>query len=78
MVNNWQPIETALKDGTEILAFDSKNNLLHIASWDKEECWWFVARQGDGYEEQIITIKPTHWISLPELPEKTKLKNNLK
>jgi hypothetical protein len=72
-----QPIETAPKDGTEILTLivDKWNQNgdrnqpkvsyeYNVASWKHYE--WFVAEKGEDYEYQKITIKPTHWMPLPE------------
>lgn len=64
----WLPIETAPKDGTEILAVRGK--LQCVVSWrgwrmgdgalrDDEARW----RSANGYH-----IVPTHWMSLPEPP----------
>lgn len=59
----WQPIETAPKDGTEILLFvDPKPQ---VGAWHpKAKDWidqsWEYFFQGPG---------PTHWMPLPEAPE---------
>lgn len=71
MKNKWQPIKTAPKDGTKVLAFEQSKYypIFHVASWNKDDHFWFVARKGEGYEEQIITIHPSHWQPLPQPPE---------
>lgn len=64
----WQPIETARKDGIYIWLADSSN---------RRVCWWSPV-----YEEWLdvydldrngvcrsLYFKPTHWQNLPELPE---------
>ena len=54
----WQPIETAPKDGTQILA--SNRYSIWVAQWlPALEVW-----HGMGF-----CIEPTHWMPLPELTE---------
>ena len=62
----WQPIETAPKDGTEILVYGSwyphgKWKGMTLASWlPNEEMWTF---DGD------LMHDVTHWMPLPEAPK---------
>ena len=59
---DWQPIETAPRDGTEFLATNGEYRF--ITAWRPADC-----RSGFGsihsccgyYEDQ----KPTHWMPLP-------------
>lgn len=56
----WQTIETAPKDGTNVLVWD--HNESFIAWWDKRErTWW--------RRDAIIHLYPTHWMPLPNPPE---------
>lgn len=66
---NWQPIETAPKDGTRILIFNG-NTL--SAYWYK-----FVSKQGGSWQlteaggyagDGDLSSEPTHWMPLPEAP----------
>jgi len=67
----WQPIETAPKDGTEILAYDE---MVLRVSWQDE---WL----SDDYAWHLGTClmfgnsetkcSPTHWMPLPAPPEIT-------
>lgn len=66
----WQPIETAPRDGTRILAWGT----LHAPGWNDGErpsieitvygyggfAGWYAPAMG-GWE-------PTHWMPLPEAP----------
>jgi hypothetical protein len=59
----WQPIETAPKDGTDILVFCKIRRVLR-GFWDE-------ARGGQWSEwpgRQAIEF-PTHWQPLPEPPK---------
>jgi hypothetical protein len=64
----WQPIETAPKDGTEVLVF---TELGATASFYSEP-WW---RDALGGRELIGHFAPTHWMPIPERP-KTKSGND--
>jgi hypothetical protein len=68
----WQPIATAPKDGTPILAWPC-HNLIYVVAWtDRGQygCHWIEAG-GEGYEQYT----PTHWMHLPHLPT-SREKNN--
>ncbi len=62
----WQPISTAPKDGTTILAWqDSRVRLLR---WKRVEGfpdggYW------DEWHARLSHVPPTHWMPLPEPPE---------
>lgn len=65
----WLPIETAPKDGTEILAYGYARcdgsryaNGQHIAWWDAELGW--TGRDPDDR----VTLHPSHWRPLPAPP----------
>lgn len=61
----WQPIETAPKDGTEILAFAHRDRAYYgVAQWaEANEALGSVA----GWFWPYAT-RPTHWMRLPEPP----------
>ena len=66
---DWKPIETAPKDGTQILAHarDAYGiNYYSVAEWatamdynPRSVAGWFWA----------YAIRPTHWMPLPEPPD---------
>lgn len=60
--SNWQPIETAPKDGTNILA-PIGYGFLDVIYWDNNN--WRETSDGKGLRNH-----PTHWMSLPNPPEK--------
>ena len=82
MGNTWQPIETAPRDGTDILVCvthnvpseecDSRPSASDGYVWETLQ-WVDWAR--DPYEWPIcrgrvdIPFPPTHWMPLPEPPE---------
>jgi hypothetical protein len=59
---NWQPIETAPKDGTLIDLWTPAGRLTDYG-WglDGAECW----THPDGY---VADAQPTHWMPLPPPP----------
>ena len=75
----WQPIETAPKDGTWILVYGDGTddeaeqrkvavaqytNYLNGSTYDK--FWWQFAWYDGGYYGRFDG--PTHWMPLPEAP----------
>jgi hypothetical protein len=77
---NWQPIETAPKDGTWILVCGGRTNDDHkdrshaVAQWThylngrtREEGNWQFAWYDGGYYGEYCD--PTHWMELPEPPK---------
>ena len=58
----WQPIDTAPKDGTAILACHEELHEAAIVVW-RYDAWVIAARTGD------IVFDPTHWMPIPELPK---------
>ena len=74
MTLEWQPIETAPKDGTTILVangneggYDTEPFQIGSASWDKSYSGfhWLSNACCDGVSYYV----PTHWMPLPEAPE---------
>jgi len=63
----WQPIETAPRDGTWILGYetflDDHHPCQRIVYWSKDRGCWF----DDEYD-----FAPTHWMPLPDPPSETK------
>ena len=71
----WQPIETAPKDGTAILVFPPSLSGVQasIAKWDKDEYarrpkpYW---KRLDAHGRAFISREkpPTHWMPTPPPP----------
>jgi hypothetical protein len=59
-VTGWRPIETAPKDGTEVLAWE-----------DSAEKLFYEEDMGAWVDHEYIEYHPTHWMPLPEPPETT-------
>jgi hypothetical protein len=72
-MTEWQPFETAPKDGTKILAFWSEywEHPLHwepeIMKFDVDKGWW-VTWDVD-WEDVGSVVRPAFWIPLPEPPQ---------
>ena len=57
----WQTIETAPKDGKDILLYDASfDKGILLGGW--LDRWWWV-------EGGQITANPTHWMPLPNPPK---------
>lgn len=67
----WQPIETAPKDGTEILicGFDIVGDFTACKAWWHDKSSEIVP-QFDWVDDALEN--PTHWQPLPQLPEEIK------
>ena len=58
----WQPIETAPKDGSDILIWQPKEDEQFVVYWDDvEDGWRFSPRH-------VLADEPTHWMPLPAPP----------
>lgn len=57
----WQPIETAPKDGTEILVCRHGCGDRDFVRWYEKEGVWLSSSEDIGYE-------PTHWMN-PQPPK---------
>jgi hypothetical protein len=80
-MTDWQPIETAPKDGRKILLLepfeykDDYSECLSIGFWGsgylknpKRWCNWHDS--GDHYCDYFASVyNPTHWAELPEPPK---------
>lgn len=71
---DWQPIETAPKDGTIILTYWRDHPVL--AAWENDgerEGFWVLmfTRGGAGYSlhGNYAPYIPTHWLPVPEYPQ---------
>ena len=63
VVPQWQPIETAPKDGTVILVvIPTSYPVIQAAVWDKPFNCWIAG----GYMRKTIPL--THWMPLPAAP----------
>jgi hypothetical protein len=68
-VNEWQPIETAPRDGTAVLVTNGETQRVAWTQRPKEDgdylVWtYYVTRAGGA----ATMVEPTHWMPLPELP----------
>lgn len=83
--DEWQPIETAPRDGRPLLLcraidadgapIDWNDNpstagvFVQVASWREEEDWWGVYTS--SIQEPLLHFTPTHWRALPPPPKGT-------
>ena len=76
---DWQSIETAPKDGTEVLIACPEASNIFIGAfrtWYSDTLrgdvtgWWSNGAKNSYQPEQLL-LKPTYWMPLPELPNAT-------
>lgn len=67
---NWQPIETAPKDGTPVLGWSQLERSLCICVYDGG-IWVLVPEWRDAEEdvELVCQVFPTDWMPRPPPPE---------
>lgn len=71
-MSDWQPIETAPRDYTHILIWDSDRAM--VARWgysdlfDREPKEWIYGDCSGEYNDYQVIDSPTHWMPLPEPP----------
>ncbi len=69
-MTEWQPIETAPKDGTNVLVIVVEHPESHCVLRHQDGQWlndeFFDVISG----EQVIWYEPTHWMPLPDPPSK--------
>ena len=81
-MTEWQPIETAPKDGTQVMLTNgisvAHGNWLHAEPFIREirdlEGRYIDQDESDGYDGWIDFIggmlpEPTHWMPLPDCPK---------
>lgn len=69
-MSELQPIETAPKDGKELLLFDAVEKIYVVGRWSKHNhvpIYGWV-RQVELYGEEVDGFDPTHWQPLPPPP----------
>ena len=74
--SQWRPIETAPKDGEEILVMymHIDTQIVHNGFWledpqDPDSTGWWTYLRSEGAREKLEGWRmPTHWIPLPKLP----------
>ncbi len=72
-MSNWQPIETAPKDGSKVdlwVIFENGGHRVTDAYWTgNDRRGWMLG--SDGYTQHQYTTRPvvTHWMPIPEAPK---------
>ena len=65
--SKWQPIETAPKDGTDIIAYGLSMGMIIVGYDDKAKHPKFPWATDDGPQYNAHAF--THWMPLPEPPK---------
>jgi hypothetical protein len=73
-VSEWQPIETAPKDGQYVIVYSPNNptdygiESVQVAHWCMYGSGWIVG--AFDYEDSgWFRTHPTHWMPLPDAPK---------
>lgn len=67
-MSEWQPIETAPKDGTNILVFTPKGKARAGVVCGIHCGWWTTLFDEWTTSDGDCEMDPTHWMPLPEPP----------
>jgi hypothetical protein len=69
-MSDWQPIETAPTDGTNVLIAEVSRGSLGEAYYDynADQKRWYWANTGAGDYPDPHEPSPTHWMPLPAPP----------
>lgn len=74
-MNEWQPRDTAPKDGTEFLGYSSRVGKCDVFKWSSHwKCFETTQHDGTyGPDEDEISIFDdfSHWMPLPPAPSET-------
>ena len=81
---DWQPIETAPRDGNDILVYwpivavddggDLTDRIVNgqafVSAWVPGDYWWEPTEVESGCDEDDTAFapQPSHWMPLPPLP----------
>lgn len=67
----WQPIETAPRDGSDVLLTDGVNieNCYYNKEYKCSEGWWVVSCSDNWGFACVHEAQPTHWMPLPKPPK---------
>lgn len=69
----WNPIETAPKDGTEVLLFDDKEGEVYLGKWiDNSQKWCPQSSEMDVgfWSDEHHLPDVSHWMKIPQTPVK--------
>lgn len=61
----WQPIETAPKNGRDLILWFPKIKRVQACAWKSPNGYYAAAWSADG---QWIPYEPTHWMPMPDPP----------
>ncbi len=68
VMDGWQPIETAPKDGSWFDAWDGATRLCWVQWSDNDDCGHFRQRCAEA-DDTFRVHDLTHWIPIPADPE---------
>jgi hypothetical protein len=63
-MSEWQPIESAPRDGTEFVMLDANVKTATVGHWMEDVDWMDFGKEPRWFP----LATPTHWMPLPEMP----------
>lgn len=77
-MSEWQPIETAPKDGAAVLVTNgggvwiAKHKAVYQSGYKPDNPWFCLMLNKDHIPPKLRRGCPTHWMPLPSLPDENK------
>ena len=66
----WQPIETAPKNGTEVLLYSRVGHVIgKFCRWAPDDRDWMGSDWVVTWDDSCLSTPPTHWMPLPAAPD---------
>lgn len=62
----WQPIETAPKDGSDVLVYSQYGT--YVAAYEDRDIEWWHVSDGKHDPRPLRGPSPSHWMPLPPPP----------
>ena len=68
-MTDWQPIESAPRDGTPVLLYLNDGQFMSMTTARFSYGQWSLIETGGYASDSDVWPDPTHWMPLPEPPK---------